>query len=272
LPKASSWLRQGLREPLFHFLFAGAALFAIGGWFGRTDGDDRSITINAAEVGRLAEQWQQTWRRPPSAAELDGLIRDYIKEEVYFREAMRLGLDQDDPVIRRRMRSKMEYLAASQVENATPTDTELAAFYSRNKARYVADAVYDFDQRYFGDDTAAARAAIAPLNAVKGVASASLDLPNSMSNADETAVRRQFGDDFTNDLRTLPINKWAGPVQSGYGWHAVRVRRVNAPLTSALRDVLPKVTNDWRAETRAQRDAAAYQTLLDGYTIKIEKP
>ena len=88
--------KQALREPLVHFLAAGSALFLVMGQFGGEDSLDRSITINEAEVTRLASQWEQTWSRPPSAQELDSVIRDYIKEEVYFREAMRLGLDADD--------------------------------------------------------------------------------------------------------------------------------------------------------------------------------
>ena len=118
-------MRRFIREPLVQFLAAGSVLFVLMSQFGSADSLDRSITINEEEVARLASQWEQTWRRPPNAQQLDSLIRDYIKEEVYVREAMRLGLDVDDPIIRRRLRAKMEFLATAEIQNMEPTDAEL---------------------------------------------------------------------------------------------------------------------------------------------------
>jgi Asp-tRNA(Asn)/Glu-tRNA(Gln) amidotransferase A subunit family amidase len=118
-------MKQALREPLVHFLGAGSALFLLMAQLGGEDSLDRSITINEADVARLASQWEQTWRRAPTQPQLDSLIRDYIKEEIYFRESMRLGLDVDDPVIRRRLRAKMEFLANAEIENMEPTEAAL---------------------------------------------------------------------------------------------------------------------------------------------------
>jgi len=220
------WVRRFIREPLVHFLAAGSVLFVLMSQFGSSDSLDRSITINEEEVARLASQWEQTWQRPPSAQQLDSLIRDYIKEEVYVREAMRLGLDVDDPIIRRRLRAKMEFLADSMramLQGKTPP-------------------------------------------------SQALSVPQSMESAEWDSVSRQFGDDFANNLRNAPQGKWSGPVRSGFGWHAVRVRNVVAAGTPALSAVRQRVSNDWRAETQSQREAAAYQALLDGYDIRIAKP
>lgn len=261
-----------IREPLVHFLVAGAALFAFGGYYGGIDAGDRQITIDEAQVTRLADQWQQTWRRPPSPRELDGLIRDHIKEEVYYREGVRMGLDNDDPVIRRRLRSKMEFLATAEVENADPTDAELTRYYTANKPRYAADPAYSFDQRYYGEDESAARGAIAAMNAGKAPPVLLIPLPAAMERSPVTDIARSFGDEFALSLRALPIARWSGPVQSGYGWHAVRIRAVNASKVPPLAKIRQKVGNDWRAETKARREAAAYQALLDGYNIRIAKP
>ncbi len=268
-------MKSLLREPLVHFLIAGAALFAFSDYYGGFDVSDREITLDEAQVARLADQWQQTWRRPPSPQELDGLIRDDIKEEVYFREALRLGLDADDPIIRRRLRTKMEFLATAQVENATPTDTELTRYYTEHKARYAADPVYSFDQRYYGEDEAAARAAVAALNTGKSPPVLLIPLPAAMDKTPASAIAREFGDGFAESLRPLPTGKWSGPVQSGYGWHAIRIRATSAPSTPSthpLAEIVQQVTNDWRADTKAKREAAAYQALLDGYSIRIAKP
>ena len=266
------WLRTLIREPLVHFLIAGAALFALNGIYGDTGSSDRSITIKEEQVARLAGQWQQQWRRSPTPHELDGLIRDHIKDEIYYREARRLGLDIDDPVIRRRLRSKMEFLATAQAENTPPTEADLARYFAANKVRYAADPVYDFDQLYFGDDETAAHNAVAALND-DGVPKAStISLPASMEKTGASEIGKQFGGGFATSLRALPKGKWAGPVQSGYGWHAVRVRQSDESKAPPFAEIRQRVTNDWRAETRIKREAAAYQALLDGYDIRIEKP
>lgn len=269
---SSDWLRKAVREPLLHFAVAGAALFLFSGYYGGVDSGERRIVLDDTQVARLAERWQQTWRRPPTPQELDGMIREHIKEEVYFREAMRLGLDADDPIIRRRLRSKMEFLATAQVENAAPTDSQLNRFFAANKARYAADPPYSFDQRYYGDDESGARAAVAALNAGRSPPVLLIPLPAAMESAAASDIAREFGDDFAKSLRSLPASKWSGPIRSGYGWHVVRIRSTGAAATPPLENIRQRVSNDWRAETRAKREAAAYQTLLDGYDIRIAKP
>lgn len=267
-----NWFKQALREPLVHFLAAGSVLFLVMGQFGGQDSLDRRITIDEAEVTRLATQWEQTWRRPPSVEELDNLIRDYIKEEVYFREAMRLGLDADDPVIRRRLRAKMEFLATAQVQNMEPTDAALNAYYNKHKARYAEKPAFSFDQIFAGDDEGDAKYILRALNAGRPVKAEPLSVDGSMDKAPFDDVERQFGDVFANSLRSLPVGRWSGPVQSGFGWHAVRIRNVVAAETPPLAAVRQRVANDWSAETQAKREAEAYQALLDGYDIRIAKP
>lgn len=265
--------RKLLREPLMHFLIAGFAVFVFNSW--RGDGDDvtdRSITVDEAQVQQLADRWQMAWQRPPTPQELDGLIRDDIKEEIYYREALRLGLDSEDPVIRRRLRSKMEFLATSEVESADPDQAELTRYFERNKARYAADPVYSFGQIYFGDDYDTAKANLAKAKAGFSGLGKSISLPEAMEKADRTAIARAFGESFADSLRTLPINEVSGPVESGFGWHLVKIRKADASRLPKLSEVRQAVINDWRAETRTKREGAAYQTLLDGYTIKIAKP
>ena len=267
-----TWLKQALREPLVHFMAAGSVLFLVMGQFGGQDSLDRNITIDEAEVTRLATQWEQTWRRPPRTEELDNLIRDYVKEEVYFREAMRLGLDADDPVIRRRLRAKMEFLATAQVQNMEPTDAAMNAYYTKNKARYAEKPAFSFDQIFAGDDEGQAKAMVGALNAGRSVKTEPLSVDSSVDKAQFDDVERQFGDIFANSLRSLPVGRWSGPIQSGFGWHAVRVRNVVAPGTPPLAAVRQRVSNDWSAETQAKRESEAYQVLLDGYDIRIAMP
>ncbi len=268
-------LRGWLHEPLVHFMVAGFAMFVFTSWRGEpVDPASRSITIDEAQVARLAESWSQTWQRPPTPAEIDGLIRDHIKEEVYYREARRAGLDVDDPVIRRRLRSKMEFLASAAVESITPSDAVLQQWLDANAAHYAKGAAISFDQIYLKDDAARAGAMLAQL--AKGAdwqaLGEPLSLPRSVEGAAPDQIARDFGDDFAKTLTSMKAGGWAGPVASGFGQHLVRVRRVILPPPPKLRDIRQQVENDWRAQTLKQREGAAYQELLNTYVIKIARP
>ena len=273
-------LRTAIREPLVHFLCAGLAVFAVASLRDvPVDPASRTITVNEAQVGRLAAQWQAAWRRSPTAPEIDALIRDYVKEEVYYREARRLGLDVDDPIIRRRLRSKMEYLAVAAAENVVPSDAELQAWVARDPARYAKSARYNFDQIYLGQGDArvlAERTATIRQQLRAGADWTALgeriSLPRALDQADRSLIARQFGDMFAAALPDLTTGQWQGPISSGFGQHLVRVRAVTAAAPPVLGDVRKVAENDWRAATLAAREARAYQTLLDGYTIKIERP
>lgn len=273
-------IKQALREPLAHFLIAGAAIFALNALRDAPpDPAGRTIRIDEAQVRRLTDTFAQSWQRPPTAREIDGLIRDYIREEIYYREALRLGLDSDDLVIRRRLRNKMEFLARSQIESEIPGDAALQAMIDRNPARYSSGATFSFDQVYVGgNDPSAARrrALVLQRELAEGADPAALgdalSVPRHMEDAAASLVARTFGDGFASALGSLPQGRWIGPVQSGFGVHVVRVTRVDMPAKPRLADVRQAVENDWREATAEAREAKAYQALLDGYTIRIERP
>jgi hypothetical protein len=273
-------LREISKEPLVHFLLAGLALFLFFAWRGDdVDPESRTITITEQQVERLAANWAQTWQRPPTQPEIDGLIRDYVKEEVYYREGLRLGLDQDDTIIRRRIRSKMEFLASSKLETETPDDADLQALLDKNPQAYAPDARYSFDQIYLAaQDEAAARARAAQMLAALKTGidwqklGDAISLPRSLQNVDRTRIASDFGDEFAASLAGTKSGQWAGPIASGFGLHLVRIGSVQASAKPKLTDVRQKLENDWRAQTVKEREAKAYQTLLDSYAIKIAKP
>lgn len=273
-------LRLWLREPLVHFLLAGFAVFLFSAWRGEAvDPASRTITLSAEQVERLAATWAQTWNRAPTPGEVDEIIRDYVREEIYYREAKRMGLDADDAIVRRRLASKMESFADSSVENTAPDDATLQGWLDKAPQKYAADPVYSFDQVYIGgNDPDAVRArAEALLQALATGADWArlgdpLSLPRSVEATNKTEVIRSFGPDFANALANQPKGKWSGPVASGFGLHLVRVRSVAVPGKPKLATVRQAVENDWRAATAEARRANAYQALLDGYTIRIKKP
>ena len=274
--RAGNLFSGWLREPLVHFLLAGLAIFLFSMLRGEeADASSRTINIDEAQVGRLSEAFVQTWRRPPTPDEIDGIIRDYVKEEVYYREALRLGLDADDTIIRRRLRSKMETLAVSEVESAVPDDATLQAWLDKYPERYAQSATISFDQVYIGTDSSRTPSTLSKINAGADwrEAGEAITLPATLAEADRDNVARTFGTAFADELFALkPGTAWTGPLMSGFGAHIVRVRSIKARGKPRLAEVRRQVENDWRATTAKQREAKAYQALLDGYTIKIEKP
>ena len=104
-------MKRILREPLLHFLLLGTVIFAAYGFVSkRGSNEPGKIVISEGQIAAMAEGFARTWRRPPTREEIEGLIKDRVQEEVYCREAMALGLDNEDTVIRRRLRQKMEFL------------------------------------------------------------------------------------------------------------------------------------------------------------------
>jgi len=269
-------LRRIAREPLVHFLAAGLLVFAFASWRGiAVDPADRTIAIDESRVTWLTRQFEQTWQRAPNPPEIDQLIRDYIKEEIYYREALRMGLDQDDAIIRRRLRSKMEFLAAAAVESATPSDAELQNWFVRNAPRYATDARVSFDQIFLGtpqDGQAAAMTARLNKGASAQGLGQSISLPPSLNRASRADIATTFGDDFADALIVGKVGQWTGPVSSGFGSHIVRISAIEPGQKPSFESVRERVENDWRAATLIARQDKAYQTLLDAYTVRIEKP
>jgi peptidyl-prolyl cis-trans isomerase C len=269
------WGGTALKEPLVHFLIGGLLIFALFAVRGEdVDPESRRITVTVDVAQQLAARFEQTMQRAPSPAEIDGMIRDHIREEVYYREAMRLGLDVDDPVIRRRLRSKMEYLARAQAEAAVPDDATLQAWLDRNAARYAPELLYSFDQILMGGEPEREEPLVVRLRAGDDWRSLSrpISLPQSVERAGRAEIERQFGAKFAEELAKAKKGMWSEAIASGFGYHLVRLRTVEAVKRPRLADVRQRVENDWRAATAAAREATAYQTLLDGYDIKIEKP
>ena len=267
--------RQLLREPLVHFLIAGAAVF----WLlsGRApDLGERRIVVNEQVVSGLVQRWTDTFRRPPSQDEIDGLIRDYVQDQVYYREALSLGLDQEDEVVVRRMRRKMESLAVAEAESAEPGDAVLQAMIDKDPARYSDDARTSFDQIYLGADNpanrAAADAALTRLRKGEQVAGVAAPLPSHQDEASDEAIAGTYGDEFVLALRRTPPGQWAGPVASGLGLHLVRIAARTAPTKPSLDKVRQRVTNDWRAAAIARARDESYRRILEGYDVVIERP
>ena len=261
-----------IKEPLFHFLLAGVAVFwALSGR--PPDLGERRIVVDQVVVAALAQRYFDSFHRMPSPDEIDGMIRDYVADQVYYREALRLGLDQGDEVVVRRMRRKLETMAVADAESAEPGDSELQALIDKDPAHYSSDPQTTLDQIYLGADTpqnrALADARLAELRQGKVVSGVPAPLPAHLNKASAGDISGQFGDEFTLAIRALPLGQWQGPVASGLGLHLVRVTARDAPVRPSLATLRQRVTNDWRAAAIQKAQGQAYADMLKGYDVVI---
>ena len=266
--------RRLLREPLVHFLLAGLAIFAVLSW--RVAPDDpasRQIHLTRDDQARLSVGFAEVMGRPPTAAELDALLARWVRDEVLYREALRLGLDEGDAVIRKRLAQKMDMIAASAADAETPGEETLEQWLNTHPDRFAQDMKLTFDQLYF---TSRDRAVVARTLLAGGAnwtkVGDPVSLPAHFEAARRTTVSDEMGPDFAHALEGLtPGNAWHGPIESALGWHLVRLTARDPGVLPSLSAIRARVEDDWRAETARQRQDAAYRTLRDAYTVRIDK-
>jgi hypothetical protein len=267
------------QEPLVQFLVAGGLLFAAYTAFVPEPYVPREeIVIDAPIVRSLEQSFEAAWKRPPSDDERQGLIDDFLVEEVFYREAQKLGLDQDDVVIRRRMRQKMEFLLQEGLARIDPDEAALQAFFEDNLDSYRASARVSFQQVYLGEGQAAAEEApalLAALNAATppdaGEIGQRTMLPGMLEAVPLRDIDNTFGAGFGQSLTTLPVGEWVGPVQSGFGLHLIEVTSVQAAPEPSFEAARPAVLRDFKYLEQKKATEALVTRLKRNYDILIEE-
>ncbi|NRA99949.1 MAG: peptidyl-prolyl cis-trans isomerase [Rhodobacteraceae bacterium] len=261
-----------LREPLVQFLGIGVLIFALYAAFAPdtpAPTDETTITIDLPTVERLAEQYRTVWRRDPTAEELDGLINAAIREEILVRQALGLSMDQNDAVIRQRLAQKMQFLLESASGAEAIDEAALVAFYQENADRYEQPARVAFEQVFLGEtpDEAVIAEALSTLRAGNSPETPRTLLPPSMPLSQEAQVDGLFGRDVFAAVNELPLNQWAGPVQSGFGTHLILVTEKLDPTLPPLDDIRERVETEWRAARSVEMANQAYDQIAAQYTI-----
>jgi PPIC-type PPIASE domain len=272
-----------LREPLFQFLVLGAALFGLFHLVDKKKADaPERIVISSARIANLADGFARTWQRPPSQQELQGLVDDYIRDEVFYREGRAAGLDRDDVIIRRRVRQKMEFFA----EDASvpePREEQLAAYLESNSARFKTEERLTFHQVFLS----ATRRALT-------IESDSKQVADTLARADAAAdtaalgdpfllgeefhalsqneVAGIFGDSFARRLSAMDQGRWQGPISSSFGQHFVYLSERIAGILPPLDSVREAVRREWSNARRLEAEQNLYRSLRERYDIVVETP
>lgn len=276
-------MKRWLKEPLLHFLLLGAGIFLAYRLMPRTvsSGEPGEIIVTQGQIEHLAAGFTKTWQRPPTQEELTGLVRDRVREEVYCREAIAMGLDKDDTVIRRRLRQKMEFISDDLTGQAEPNDAELNAYLQAHPNTFRVPPRVTFRQVYLSPKTRGdhlsrdATELLARLNQADSPPDSSdlgdaLMLESDFTNESVDEIARQFGEKFSTQLNGLLTGQWHGPIESGYGAHLVLVTQRTEGHMPALAEVRDAVLRKWSSVRRLEANQKFYQELLKRYTVTIE--
>jgi hypothetical protein len=269
-----------IREPLFHFLLIGAALFVIFGFVDErtTGGVNDQIVVSAGRIQQFENIFAKTWHRPPTADELKGLVDDFVLEEIYYRQAVAMGIDRDDTVIRRRMRQKFEFLTDDMAATNSPSDETLAAYFAANADEFIRDNTYTFEQVYINPDRSitdldrevaeqlAALQAGVPPTGNNGL------LPAYFDAVPARLIDSSFGTGFSSRLDTLSAGTWQGPIESGLGLHLIRVDSRTEGALPDLADIRPIVEREWANDKRLETRQQINEKLLSNYEVVIAWP
>ena len=269
-------MQRLLREPLLHFLLLGALLFVAYGWLNRAGlAALDEIVVSQSQVEGLVMQFEKVWQRPPTADERQALIDSWVRDEVFYREALAMGLEQDDPVVRRRLSQKLQFILDTGSESGAPTDAELQAWLDAHAERYRTEATYALRQAYFDPARHAEKldsviaAAKHALAAAQDAASDPTMLPATLAGR-ASDVERAFGAEFEQALRELPVGGWQGPVRSTFGLHLVELSARTDSRAASLADVRPEVARDLMQARAEAAQEALYENLRARYEIRIE--
>ena len=273
-----------LREPLLHFILLGAAIFAAYGFVNRHRTDKPGeIVVTQGTLENIITGFTRTWQRPPTEEELRGQVRDYIREEAAYREALAMGLDRDDTIVRRRLRQKLEFLSDDLATRVEPTDADLQTFLRAHADLFQSEPLFSFRQVYLNPQQHAANLSadearlLAELQRIGPNADLSslgdpFLLAPSFQNISLAEVKQVFGDQFASALAVLPTSQWQGRVTSGYGTHIVFLSQRTERSLPALAEIHDQVRREWFNTRRNEATEKFYQALLKRYTVKIEPP
>jgi hypothetical protein len=267
------------REPLLHFVLIGFALFLYYDFVGTGDSEApaaKRIIVSSGHVEQLMANFERTWSRPPTEQELDAMVDSHVREEVFYREAMAMGLDQNDPMVRRRMRMKLEFMLED-LSGQDASDEVLSDFLQRNSDSFRDEAQLTLRQVYLNpdqrpdleNDAGQLLSRLRDGSAPEALGDHTL-APRTYQLAPQSEIARDFGDEFARQVAALPVSDWSGPVYSPFGAHLVRIEaRIDARLPE-LAEIRDEVLREYLVEKREQQKDLAYAKLREGYEVTVE--
>jgi peptidyl-prolyl cis-trans isomerase C len=279
--------KRWLREPLLHFLLLGAAMFAAYGYTQRGGGGvepSTRIVLSLDDLRQLEMYFEAQWQRPPTPEEFGRLVEDKVQEEILYREALAMGLDKDDTIVRRRMAQKMRFLAEDVAAAHEPTTDELKAWFEKNRDKFALPSRVSFRHLYFSPDRRGTHARDDAAKALAQLAGQPEDAPLAATLADPFMFQdyyrdrapdylgKEFGPPFAQAVERLSPGSWQGPIESGFGWHLVFVDTLIPGRIPEFEEIEPDVKTAWLGEQKALAWDKAYKAMRSKYTVFLPAP
>lgn len=269
-------LRTAIREPLLHFVAIGAVLFAITA-LREQQTEHSEIRITSGEVEQLAAFWETQAQRKPTADEMRALLEERIDEEVLAREAVRLGLDRDDVIVRRRLAQKMAFVSDDLSVIAEPSEAELREYFDAHRETYATPDLYALRHVYFNPDRRPALDADAQRALQRLTRGANADevgdpfmLPRELADVSRDDIARDFGSIFADAVTGSAPGTWSGPVRSPFGVHLVKLESHTLRSIAKFEDVRDRVREAYLAQKQREANAALRAKLREQYKIVVE--
>lgn len=277
-----------LREPLVHFLAIGAVLFGLYGLAppGHPTAvlPSKEVRLSQGEIVQLTQLFQSQWRRLPTPQELQRLVEAKVEQEILYREALAMGLDKDDEIVKRRMAQKMQFLAEDLAAAREPTTAELRSWFEKNSARFAQPPRLSFRHLYFSPDRRGAGARDDAQEALAKLAGQPVDAKIAGALADPFMAQdyyrdrapdylaKEFGPQFALAAAKLAPGSWQGPIQSGFGWHLVFVDTVIPGRVPSFEESEADVRTAWLGEQKALAWEKSYKGMRANYTVLLPGP
>jgi parvulin-like peptidyl-prolyl isomerase len=277
-------VRRWLGEPLLQFLVIGLALFAIDGVVSGQRGDRSTssrIELTDDDLRQMTVAWLAQGRPAPTPPQLRSLVESRVREEILYREALALGLEKNDTIVKRRMAQKMEFLAEDVGALRDPSADELRAWFEKNAARFARPPRVSLRHLYFSPDRRGPRARDEAARALQRLAGKAGDWPGAASLADPFMYQDYYGDRSLEQLATvfgpafadavvqLEPGAWHGPVESGYGWHLVWLDSLEPSRIPPFEEVEADVRSQWVADQRAESKQRAFEAMRARYEVVL---
>jgi hypothetical protein len=266
-----------LKEPLVHFLLLGGLIFGYFYLFNSESESENTIVIDDVEYEYLLSLWKNQWKREPNEQDIKAFIDQYLRQEVFYKEALALGLDHNDIIVKRRLAQKME--AVSNDLNAMlkpPTDADLREFYESNDSLFLLPPTYSFRQVLFTNqesnwqqELTSMQVALQSGQDIPKARSLKLSISNEWKNSPLNEINKAFGGDFAFKLDSLPLNQWVGPISSGFGQHLVFISEKNESQLADFDLVKSYVEKEYEYLTELEMQEQVYRDLLEKYQVKI---
>ena len=272
-------MKKLLKEPFVHFIIFGIALFLLYGLVNDKTDSKNTIIINDFDVSSIISKWEMQWKRPPTEKELQNLIAQNIKQEIFYQEALKMNLDHNDEIIKRRLSQKMQFLSNDIAGMIEPTDKDLKEYYKEHSEKYLTAPSYTLYQITFSPDKRKDNYTDA-VETLKEFSEASFEEMKNRGDAlpfdyyfedvssDELALL--LGSKFPEGLKKAAINQWAGPVQSGFGYHLVYITQIKSPVLPDFEHIKKELLRDFEYDNQKEINELIYKELKKKYEIELE--